>query len=169
MNHLTPFLFTDGKAPDIPWTFGLKSDDFRLLCKSGGQGFLTEFERCHIAKIPNHFVAAYEGLSRDDRMNILTVITGLNEHFSRKNPDSFNLFGAYNNQSNLLFDDSSSGLLSLPEEADYRSSLGDYVSIAQDMDTYYCLNGSSMAVTTSFTLSLILLFLSHLTVTNLIN
>lgn len=102
-------------------------------------------------------------------MNILTVITGLNEHFSRKNPDSFNLFGPYNNQSNLLFDDSSTGLLSLPEEADYRSSLGDYVSIAQDMDTYYCLNGSSIIATSTLTLSLILLFLSHLTVTYLTN
>lgn len=166
MNHLTPFLFTDGKAPELPWTFGLKSDDFRLLCKSGGQGFLTEYERCNIAKIPNHFVAAYEGLSREERMNILTVITGLNEHFSRKNPHSFNLFGPYNNQSNLLFDDSSTGLLSLPDEADYRSSLGDYVSIAQDMDTYYCLNGSSDRILTSsitlFSLLLLSQFLTYL-------
>lgn len=99
-------------------------------------------------------------------MNILTVITGLNDHFSRKNVDSFSLFGPYNNQSNLMFDDSSTGLLSLPEEADYKSSLGDYVSIAQDMDNYYCLNGSSMIVT-SFTILAITL-LSQLTFTYLI-
>ena len=47
--------FLDG-ANSASWAKGLKSKDFRLLCKDGGSAEVDNYKNCHLERVPSHKV-----------------------------------------------------------------------------------------------------------------
>ena len=158
VNHFTPFVFTNGRSNEH-WAQNLRSDDFRLLCKTGGQGFISEYERCNMARIPNHFIAASDAMSHEERLDTQHFMASLADNFIRKAPESFKIFGPYQNTSDLVFSDIATGIQALESDVTYKTALGDYLPIAQNMDQYYCENSASTIILSSSLASLILLLL----------
>ncbi|EDM11456.1 antigen p97 (melanoma associated) identified by monoclonal antibodies 133.2 and 96.5 (predicted) [Rattus norvegicus] len=119
VKHSTVLENTDGKT--LPsWGKALMSQDFQLLCRDGSRADITEWRRCHLAKVPAHAVVV-----RDD-MDGGLIFRLLNEGqllFSHED-SSFQMFSskAYG-QKNLLFKDSTLELVPIATQ-NYESWLG---------------------------------------------
>ncbi|RWS13584.1 transferrin-like protein [Dinothrombium tinctorium] len=162
VNHLTPLKYTDGRSLEF-WTRDLRSDDFRLICRQGGQGFLKDFERCNLAKIPSNFIAMAGNASEDEYIDNLRVITDLVEELARKSENSFKIFGAYYGVSDLIFSDTTTSIVALAVNTDYRQALGEYHLILEDMDPEVCGSASRLVSNISlFSVIFVTLYLNAL-------
>ncbi|XP_077079969.1 transferrin-a [Siphateles boraxobius] len=86
--------YTDGKGPD--WAKQLKADDFELICpQSPDKTFkYSEFDACHLAKVPAHAVVTRE----DVRGDVVSILMDA----QASKPNLFKSEG----ERNLLFSDS---------------------------------------------------------------
>ncbi|RWS28374.1 transferrin-like protein, partial [Leptotrombidium deliense] len=137
VNHLIPFKYTDGRSFEF-WTRSLRSDDFRLLCRQGGQGYLNDYEKCNLAKIPSNFIVMSSNASDNEYIDNVNVVIQLSDELSRKSEHSFKIFGTYYNVSDLIFSDTTTNIIALPEESGYEEALDDYLPILEDMDPEVC-------------------------------
>ncbi|XP_029796592.1 melanotransferrin [Suricata suricatta] len=119
VKHSTVLANTDGKT--LPsWGQALLSQDFQLLCLDGSRADVTEWRRCHLARVPAHAV-----MVRPDTDGGL-VFQMLNEGqrlFSHEG-SRFQMFSsqAYG-QKDLLFKDATSELVPIATQS-YESWLG---------------------------------------------
>ncbi|XP_036303238.1 melanotransferrin [Pipistrellus kuhlii] len=119
VKHSTVLENTDGQT--LPsWGQELRSRDFQLLCLDGSRADVTEWRRCHLARVPAHAV-----VTRPDTDGGL-IFRLLNEGqrlFSHEN-SSFQMFSseAYG-QKNLLFKDATSELVPIATQT-YEAWLG---------------------------------------------
>ncbi|XP_071470991.1 melanotransferrin [Marmota flaviventris] len=119
VKHSTVLENTDGKT--LPsWGQTLLSKDFELLCRDGSRADVTEWRRCHLARVPAHAVVV-----RAD-MDGGLIFKSLNEGqrlFSHEG-SSFQMFSseAYG-QKNLLFKDSTTELVPIATQT-YEAWLG---------------------------------------------
>lgn len=58
-NHI--FLL-DGKD-NASWAINLKSENFELLCPSGGRASVDKYETCNLLQSPPHMVRSYSVIS----------------------------------------------------------------------------------------------------------
>ncbi|XP_035874181.1 melanotransferrin isoform X2 [Phyllostomus discolor] len=119
VKHSTVLENTDGKT--LPsWGQALLSQDFRLLCLDGSQADVTEWRRCHLAKVPAHAVVVRADA---DGGLIFRLLNEGQRLFSHEN-SSFQMFSseAYG-QKNLLFKDATSELVPIATQT-YESWLG---------------------------------------------
>ncbi|XP_039106824.1 melanotransferrin [Hyaena hyaena] len=119
VKHSTVLANTDGKT--LPsWGQALLSQDFQLLCLDGSRADVTEWRRCHLARVPAHAV-----MVRPDTDGGL-VFQMLNEGqrlFSHEG-SRFQMFSsqAYG-QKDLLFKDATSELVPIATQS-YEAWLG---------------------------------------------
>ncbi|XP_025769341.1 melanotransferrin [Puma concolor] len=119
VKHSTVLANTDGKT--LPsWGQALLSQDFQLLCLDGSRADVTEWRRCHLARVPAHAV-----MVRPDTDGSL-VFQLLNEGqrlFSHEG-SRFQMFSseAYG-QKDLLFKDATSELVPIATQS-YEAWLG---------------------------------------------
>jgi len=175
LSHMTAIQFTDEKSSKL-WAKNLRSIDYRLLCRNQNNNqnsnqnnnqnngnpnsinnnrfntnsFLspiTEYERCHIAKIPPPIIATSSSTSEELRFDVLQLVVSLSHMFANRVPHSFKLFGKYRNESDLIFSDRTTQITSLPPETTYAEALGDFLPLLEDNDPVVCAN---QAVTHSF-------------------
>ncbi|XP_067851662.1 serotransferrin-A-like isoform X2 [Heptranchias perlo] len=57
LKHTTVFENTDGNSQE-EWARGLRSSDYRLLCKNGTQAAVTDYKTCHLAQVPARAVVS---------------------------------------------------------------------------------------------------------------
>lgn len=99
----------DGRSQEL-WArnvpLALDSRNFRLLCRSGPNMLLGDYERCHLARLPGKLVVSSKFKSREERLTSRRLLVWLVEKFAtNENRDMFDLFSNYQNDSNLLFED----------------------------------------------------------------
>ncbi|KAL1488017.1 hypothetical protein ABEB36_015392 [Hypothenemus hampei] len=111
VKHVTVPGNTDGKNNES-WAKDLKSGDFELLCSDGGRASVTEFDRCHLAHAPPHMVVTSNDKSDSVVDEIRNALLSASEQFTERS-DLFKLFGSFNGKKDLLFKDSSTGLVSI--------------------------------------------------------
>ncbi|XP_039084165.1 lactotransferrin [Hyaena hyaena] len=111
---------TNGENPDA-WAKDLKPEDFELLCLDGTRQPVTEAQRCHLARAPNHGV-----VSRGDKAEHLEqVLLHQQAQFGEngdKCPREFCLFRS--KAKNLLFNDNTECLARLQGKRSYEEYLG---------------------------------------------
>jgi len=104
----------EGWARSVP--LAMDSRNFRLICRIGPNMMLGDYERCHLARLPGKVLVSNKFTSREDRLVARQLLAWLVEVFTGENRNMFDLFGAYNNESDLIFDDSTSKILPLQLE-----------------------------------------------------
>ncbi|KAF7648976.1 hypothetical protein LDENG_00149340 [Lucifuga dentata] len=98
-----------------------EKDNYELLCKNGERAAISEYERCHLAKVPAHAVVTRKNSSLAEL--IYTSLTSV---------QNFDLFSseAYAPAKNLMFKDSTVKLVLVPPNTDSFLYLGaEYTSI----------------------------------------
>lgn len=83
----------------------LDSRNFRLICRSGPNMLLGDYERCHLARLPGKIIVSTKFTSKEDRLTTRRLLIWLEEKFLMESREMFDLFGPYQNESDLLFDD----------------------------------------------------------------
>ncbi|XP_053421026.1 melanotransferrin isoform X1 [Nycticebus coucang] len=119
VKHSTVLENTDGKT--LPsWDQELLSQDFELLCRDGSRAEVTEWRRCHLARVPAHAVVVR---ADTDGGLIFRMLNEGQRLFSHED-SSFQMFSseAYG-QKNLLFKDSTSELVPIATQT-YEAWLG---------------------------------------------
>lgn len=104
----------DGRSSEL-WArnvpLAMDSRNFRLICRSGPSMSLGDVERCHLTRLPGRVLVSNKFNSREDRITYRNLLTMLEEKFLKTGQDMFELFGPYQNESDLLFDDSTNRLI----------------------------------------------------------
>lgn len=101
-------------ARSVP--LALDSRNFRLICRSGPSMPLVDYERCHLARLPGKILVSTKFTSKEDRLINRQLLTSLVDMFGNENREMFDLFGPYQNESDLLFDDSTRRIIPIPLE-----------------------------------------------------
>lgn len=108
----------DGRSQE-PWArnvpLAMDSRNFRLICRTGPSMALNNYERCHLARLPGRILVSSKFKSKEDRTTSRFLLSKLAEKFgpNSANRELFQLFGPYMNESDLLFDDSTSNIATL--------------------------------------------------------
>lgn len=104
----------DGRSPEA-WArsvpLALDSRNFRLVCRSGPSMPLGDYERCHLTKLPGKLMVSTKFTSKEDRLATRQLLTQLMDKFGGDSREMFELFGPYQNESDLLFDDSTTRIV----------------------------------------------------------
>uniref|UniRef100_A0A672J9W9 Serotransferrin n=1 Tax=Salarias fasciatus TaxID=181472 RepID=A0A672J9W9_SALFA len=112
---------SDGHGPD--WARNLRPEDYELICPGKAPVPITEYESCHLARVPAHAVVTRP----ETRGDVLRVLQDQQAKFGDNNP-SFKLFGSDGGK-NLLFKDSTKCLQEVAPGSDYQQFLGpEYVT-----------------------------------------
>ena len=184
LSHDTVAKFTDGRSP-ARWAQNLKSSDYRLLCRNlpsqptgrflNDQSFddilgsrhnnnrplthslITEFQRCHIARIPDPIVVTSMFTPHNVRLEALQLLNQLSDSFLSENAHSFKLAGVFRNRSDLIFSDSANKIQSLRSETAFEDALGDFLPILEQNDNVSC-SAALRIVASSLTASTVLMF-----------
>ncbi|XP_055263000.1 melanotransferrin isoform X3 [Moschus berezovskii] len=119
VKHSTVLENTDGKT--LPsWGQALLSQDFELLCRDGSRAEVTEWRRCHLARVPAHAVV----VRADTDGGLIFRLLNEGQRLFSHEGSSFHMFSseAYG-QKNLLFKDSTSELVPIATQT-YEAWLG---------------------------------------------
>ncbi|XP_058412050.1 melanotransferrin isoform X2 [Diceros bicornis minor] len=119
VKHSTVLENTDGKT--LPsWGQALLSQDFELLCRDGSRADITEWRRCHLARVPAHAVVIRADM---DGGLIFRLLNEGQRLFSHEG-STFQMFSSETyGQKNLLFKDTTSELVPIATQT-YEAWLG---------------------------------------------
>ncbi|XP_007517513.2 melanotransferrin [Erinaceus europaeus] len=119
VKHSTVLENTDGKT--LPsWGQELLSRDFELLCRDGSRAPVTEWRRCHLARVPAHAVV----VRADTEGGLIFRLLNEGQRLFSHEGSSFQMFSseAYG-QKNLMFKDATSELVPIATQT-YEAWLG---------------------------------------------
>lgn len=144
VKHTTVPSLTDGKS-DLPWAKDLKSSDYKLLC-TNGTSVITDHVKCNLGHVPStRFVVTSNKMDHNDRVNVVYMLTTAGRLFN-DNSSIFQLFGPYEEKSDLLFKDLTVSLKSVTFDSKYDQVLNeDYLESLKLTDPRDC-NGATNAV-----------------------
>jgi len=102
------------------------------------QALITDYARCHIARIPEPIIATSSFTPAAVRTEALALLSQLSDTFLYHNRASFRLAGAFRNRSDLLFSDNAESIQSLRPDTSFDRALGDFLPILQNNDPIAC-------------------------------
>ncbi|NP_001295603.1 transferrin precursor [Nomascus leucogenys] len=121
VKHQTVLQNTDGNNSD-PWAKNLKKEDYKLLCLDGSRESVLEFEKCHLARAPNHAV-----VTRKDKEDcVRKVLLNQQRIFGSNVTDCSGNFCLFRSETkDLLFRDDTVCLAQLHDRNTYEKYLGE--------------------------------------------
>lgn len=142
-------------------TLNLNQNDFRILCRNGSLAANTGFEvdlGCFLTTIVDGEVVMRKNDSKNP--GIINALASLDKYL-QTDPD-FKMYNIFQGEKNLLFEDSSLGLVS-PNDDNLGQSVKNYIQLFQDVENCFEETGGATATAIN-----ILLTFSLITITVLI-
>lgn len=102
------------------WTKGLQPQDFRLLCKGGGTADVVDFATCHLARVPAHKVVINNKASLRRKEEARVLLLAASSYFPR-GQHNFVLFGPFHGHNDIIFKDTATELVNLPDDVFHNS------------------------------------------------
>lgn len=157
INHWTAIDLTRGRS-NLLWARGLRSMDYKLLCRHGETAALQEYETCNMARVPAHYVMISTKASEEAQLDAALFLSKAAEAFGPKSTSHlFRLFGRYQGARDLIFMDRTTNLQAVAMNETYRSVLGDDFEGAMEViDPVECREISS-AISARFSYTLLTL------------
>ncbi|KAJ0058801.1 hypothetical protein NL108_000503, partial [Boleophthalmus pectinirostris] len=116
---------TNGNGPD--WAKDLRSDDFQLICPGKDPMPISDYEQCHLAKVPAHAVVTRPEM----RTKVVKTLVDQQDRFGvHGSDDKFRMFQSEGGK-NLLFKDSTRCLQEIQAKS-YDTFLGEEYMTAMD-------------------------------------
>ncbi|XP_040911895.1 serotransferrin-like [Toxotes jaculatrix] len=129
IKHTTVLENSDGNSPS--WAPGLQSADYELICPGGGSVPVSEYSRCHLAKVPAHAVVTRPEI----RNKVIGILKKQQDQFGTGSDSFFKLFQSEGGK-NLLFKDSTKCLQEVPSGENYEKFLGpEYMAAMNSLRT----------------------------------
>lgn len=127
VKNSTVFDNTDGRNVD-EWAKGFNSSDYQLLCRDGSRAEVTDWQTCHLAKVPSRAVVV-----RSDT-DIFSFLNAGQQRFG-VNSTNFKMFDSAKYQSaDLIFKDSTTELIPILNQT-YQAWLGpEYLGAMRGLD-----------------------------------
>ena len=141
---------------DHALALNLNAHNFRVVCRNGSMAEHTGFDvdsECALTTIIDGEIVVRRSSSRNP--GIINVLSSL-DRYLQTDPD-FKMYNIFAGEKNLLFEDSSLGLVS-PNDSSLSNSVQNYIKLFEDVEN--CMDDSGSALTISvnilLTLSLVL-------------
>ncbi|KAG1940982.1 melanotransferrin [Pimephales promelas] len=123
VKHTTVGENTDGKGDS--WAQVLHSEDYQLLCRDGTRSPVSDYEKCHLARVPSRGIVVHSDISSSVVYNMLRE--GLQK-------SGFSMFSSADfSGENLLFSDASTTFIQAGNE-NHIEWMGRYYDILRAMD-----------------------------------
>ncbi|XP_022254996.1 melanotransferrin-like [Limulus polyphemus] len=127
--------YIDGRS-DVSWSKKFRSNDYKLLCLQGGQGNVTDYEKCNLAYVAGPCVMMTKDTTDESRKDAVEFFINAG-HLFGGNSTSFRLFGSSLDDSNdVLFSDKATGFTTLPVDVDYIDILGEEFTELAELSDY---------------------------------
>lgn len=136
---------------------GFNPDDFRIVCRNGSLAANTGFDvdpACFLTTIVDGEIVVRR--KSDKNAGILNVLLSLDKYF--QNDPDFKMYNIFGGEKNLLFEDSSLGLVSPTQAGVLSQSVQNYIKLFEDVENCIEETGGaqSIAINLLLTFSLVL-------------
>lgn len=135
-------------------TLNLDPNDFRILCRNGSLAAAPGFDvdsGCFLTTVVDGEIVTHR--NSDKQESIVNVLLSLDLYF--QNEPDFKMYNIFANETNLLFEDSSIGLVSL-QDPSVGESIKNYVKLFEDVEN--CINETDGAQSIAINLILTVAF-----------
>ncbi|KAI3385474.1 hypothetical protein SNEBB_007033 [Seison nebaliae] len=144
---------TDGRNSE-EWARNLRALDFELICPNGRRRNYSEYRECNFGKIPGKFVMMARNISVASIAHTWNLLAYGQQYFGSKLKDKFGMFNSPLAYPDLMFDDSTTRLISIDRSATIAQMLNrSHITLIESLDEQFC----SSAILISFSFSSILL------------
>uniref|UniRef100_A0A2P2HVQ9 Transferrin n=2 Tax=Hirondellea gigas TaxID=1518452 RepID=A0A2P2HVQ9_9CRUS len=134
VKHTTVGENINSAAGNISWTKGLQPQDFRLLCRGSGSADVVDFATCHLARVPAHKVVMSNQLSFNRIEEARVLLLAASSYFP-PGQNNFVMFGPYHQHNDLIFKDTATELVNLPDDVFHNSLDQAYYHMLTELET----------------------------------
>lgn len=145
---------------DHAQSLNLNAHNFRVVCRNGSlaehTGFNVDLE-CALTTIIDGEIVVRRSSSRNP--GIVNVLSSL-DRYLQTDPD-FKMYNIFAGEKNLLFEDSSLGLVS-PNDSSLSNSVQNYIKLFEDVENCIDESGSALTISVNILLTLSLVLFTFL-------
>lgn len=138
----------------------LTPSNFRVVCRNGSLAEHTGFDvdsECALTTIVDGEIVVRRSSSRNP--GIINVLSSL-DRYLQTDPD-FKMYNIFAGEKNLLFEDSSLGLVS-PNDSSLSTSVQNYIKLFEDVENCFDESGSGLTISVNILLTLSLVLFTFL-------
>ena len=146
VKHATVPESTDGRGTQ-DWEKNLNSTDFKLLCKDGSLAPVSDWLKCHLAKVPSHAIVVRKGDTK-----FAELLFRIFNNFDLSSEESIQLLFTSHGGKNLLFKDSTKKLSQIKNPNEFLGK--DYLEILKVFNSKLNVCSGSSPITMSIILML---------------
>lgn len=132
VKHITVRDNTNGNNK-APWAKDLRALDFKLLCNKRGIADVVDYESCNLARVPAHKVLTGVNVN-DTMMEEIRILMLRASNQLLRGQDIFTMFGPFKGRQDIIFKDSATELVNVPQDEFHQFLKDNYFSTLSELE-----------------------------------